>query len=49
MNKTEFLLNNLFYGLENLNTGFDTETIYYFSESEFQTVIDRAEKSGVKI
>lgn len=49
MNKTEFLKNNLFYGLENLNTGFDTETVYYFSESEFQTVINRAEKLGVKI
>ena len=40
---------NLFQGLENLNTGFDVETIFYFSETDFQTVLDRAEKLGIKI
>lgn len=39
----------MFYGLENLNVGFDAESIYYFSEFDFGIVIDRVEKYGIAI
>jgi hypothetical protein len=49
MRKLEYLEKNVFFGLENLNSGFDTESIYYFSESDFEIVIDRVEKLGIEI
>ncbi len=49
MEKLEYLKNNVFNGLENLNDGFDSESIYYFSESEFEIVLDRVEKNGIGI
>tara|TARA_R110000868_G_C10410925_1_gene722316 strand:+ start:46 stop:501 length:456 start_codon:yes stop_codon:yes gene_type:complete len=45
----EYLKANVFNGLENLNDGFDSESIYYFSESDFETVLDRVEKNGIGI
>ena len=30
-----FLNNNVFLGLENLSTGFDVKSIFYFSETDF--------------
>jgi len=45
----EYLKTNVFNGLENLNDGFDTESIYYFSESDFEIVLDRVEKNGISI
>jgi len=45
----EYLKTNVFNGLENLNYGFDSESIYYFSESDFEIVLDRFEKSGIAI
>lgn len=47
--EAHFLENHVFYGLENLNDGFDAESIYYFSESDFEIVIDRVEKYGIAI
>lgn len=45
----EYLKTNVFNGLENLNDGFDSESIYYFSESDFETVLDRVEGNGIAI
>lgn len=44
-----YLKTNVFNGLENLNDGFDSESIYYFSESDFEIVLDRVEKNGIAI
>lgn len=45
----KFLEENIFVGLINLNDGFDTETIKYFSESDFETVLKRVEKFNIGI
>ena len=45
----EYLKTNVFNGLENLNNGFDSESIYYFSESDFEIVLDRVEVNGIAI
>ncbi|GAA3592419.1 hypothetical protein Q4Q39_05595 [Flavivirga amylovorans] len=45
----EYLKANVFNGLKNLNDGFDSESIYYFSESDFEIVLDRVEKNGIAI
>ena len=44
-----YLKTYIFYGLKNLNDGFDTSSIYYFSESEFEIVLERVEKNGLGI
>ena len=49
MEKLEYLKTNVFDGLKNLNDGFDSESIYYFSESDFEIVLDRVEKLGIGI
>jgi len=49
MEQTEFLEQHIFTGLENLNDGFDQETIQYFSESDFAIVLQRAEHFGISI
>ena len=43
------LENTLFYGIENLNDGFDAEEIYYFSAENFGKIIDRCEKEKIAI
>ena len=45
----EYLKTNVFFDLKNRNDGFDTESIYYFSESDFEIVIDRVEKLKIGI
>ena len=49
MKELEYLKANVFNGLENLNDGFDSESIYYFSESDFEIILDRVEKNGIGI
>ena len=49
LKKEEFLKSKIFFGLKNLNDGFDSESIYYFSESDFEIVLNRAEKYGIGI
>jgi len=49
MDKLKYLQDNLFQGLKNLNTGFDAETICYFSELDFEIVLDRAKNLGIEI
>ncbi|WP_340156577.1 hypothetical protein, partial [uncultured Winogradskyella sp.] len=38
-----------FTGLTNINDGFDAEEIQYFSESDFETLLKRAEHFGLSI
>ena len=45
----EYLKANVFFGLKNMNDGFDSESIYYFLESDFEIVINRVEKLGIGI
>lgn len=45
----QFLKNNVFNRLKNLNDGFDVKSIYYFSESDFKIVLDRVEKNKIAI
>ena len=49
MDKLSFLTTNIFDGLENLNNGFDSELIYYFSENDFEIVLNRIKKFGIEI
>ena len=49
MEQTEFLQQHVFTDLKNLNDGFDQEDIQYFSESDFETVLQRAEHFGISI
>ena len=49
MEQTEFLEKNIFTDLKNLNDGFDKETIQYFSESDFEIVLQRVEHFGIGI
>lgn len=49
MEQTEYLEKNVFTDLKNLNDGFDEETIHYFSESDFATVLERAAHFGIGV
>jgi hypothetical protein len=49
MTKEQYLYNYVFQGLTNLNTGFDAEGIKYFSEKDFEIVLDRVKKLGLGI
>ena len=49
MEQTEFLEKNIFTDLKNVNDGFDEETIHYFSETDFETVLQRIEHLGIGI
>ncbi|MDK4680192.1 hypothetical protein QDY71_01715 [Kingella negevensis] len=45
MTLTEYL----FHDLKNLNDGFDSPQIYYVSEQDFETVLDRAQAENIDI
>lgn len=49
MDEQEYLEKNIFFGLKNLNDGFDAESIQYFSQTDFEMVLSRIEKYGVGI
>jgi hypothetical protein len=42
-----FMEEGVYIGLEDLNSGFDSEGIYHFSVNDFANVIDRCEYMGV--
>jgi len=44
-----FLDKFVFYGLTNLNKGFDAMSIRYFNQAEFKTVLERCEKLKISI
>jgi len=49
MEKTEFLKKNIFHNLENHNADFEADAVFYFSEADFQTVLERVEQFGICI
>ena len=49
MEQTEFLEKNVFNDLKNMNDGFDEESIHYFSESDFETVLKQVEYFGIGV
>jgi len=44
MDKEEFLKEKVYYGLTNLNDGFDSPQIWYFNKADFEILLDRVEK-----
>ena len=44
-----FLDQHIFYDLEDLNDGFDADTIRYFSKSDFQKVLERVKIFNINI
>ncbi|AFL81782.1 hypothetical protein Aeqsu_2322 [Aequorivita sublithincola DSM 14238] len=49
MEQTEFLEKNIFTDLKNLNDGPDKETVHVFSESDFETLLQRVEHFGIGV
>jgi hypothetical protein len=49
MEQTDFLEQKIFVDLENQNSGFDKPDVHYFSEEDFEKVIERAEHFGLSI
>ena len=49
MNQSKYLEQHIFTGLENLNDGFDSQAIFYCSESDFEVVLNRVEQLGIGI
>lgn len=47
--KKGFLNQNIFSGLQNLNDGFDAKGIFYFSEKDFEEVLNRIKKYSLGI
>ena len=47
--KDIFFQEHIYKGLKNLNTGFDSSSIYYFSAEDFKIVLERAEKLELSI
>jgi len=49
MEQSQFLEKNIFTGLKNLNDGFGQDGVQYFSETDFEIVLQRAEHFGLSI
>lgn len=49
MEQTEFLEKNIFTDLKNLNDGSDKKTVYLFSESDFEIILQRVEYFGIGV
>ncbi|MRR23809.1 hypothetical protein EG830_12605 [bacterium] len=47
--REEYLAKHIYAGLKDLNTGFDAQTIRYFSKEEFEILLDRVEAAGIGI
>ena len=47
--KHKYLKEHVYKGLNNLNTGWDSPYIYYFSEEDFNIILIRVEKLGLGI
>lgn len=47
--KQLFLKKHIFKDLKNINDGFDSPTIYYFSKEDFKTVLERIEALGLGV
>ncbi len=49
MEQTEFLDQHIFTDLKNLNNQFEEDGNYYFSESDFEIVLERIEHFGIGV
>jgi len=49
MEESKFLEKHIFTGLKNLNDGFGEDEIQFFSESDFEIFLQRAEHFGLSI
>lgn len=49
MTKEQYLEKNIYNGLTNLNTGFDSPSIRYFSQIEFKILLEKVEKQNISI
>jgi hypothetical protein len=49
MEQSKFLEQHIFSDLKNLNDGFGQDGIQYFSETDFEIVLQRAEHFGLSI
>lgn len=49
LKKHQYLVENIYDGLTNLNTGFDSPYIFYFNELDFEIVLNRVEKHNITI
>ncbi|MEH6764586.1 MAG: hypothetical protein V7655_08795 [Aequorivita antarctica] len=49
MEQTEFLEKNIFTDLKNLNEGSEIDTVPYFSEDDFEIVLQRVEHFGIGV
>lgn len=49
MEQNEFLEKNVFQGLKKLNDGFEQEAVPFFSEADFEIVLERVEYFGIGI
>ena len=47
MEQTEFLEKHIFTDLKNLNEGSDKETVSYFSEADFEILLEKVEYNGI--
>ena len=47
--ESNYLDKNIFYGLPNINTGFDSTSIKYFAEDDFEIVLNRIKEKGLGI
>lgn len=47
MEQTEFLEKHVYTDMKNMNDGFDQESELYFSESDFEKVLQKAEHYGI--
>lgn len=49
MKQSEYLEKHIFTDLKNNNEGFEDASSFYFSEEDFQKVLERSEYSGISI
>ena len=49
MDQEKFLEQHIFTGLKNLNDGFGRDGIQFFSETDFEIILQRAENFGLSI
>lgn len=47
--KEEFLETNIFLGLTNLNDGFDSPSIHYFSSADFEIILNRVKNLNLGV
>ena len=49
MTKEQYLEKYIYNGLTNLNTGFDSPSIQYFSQTEFKILLEKVEEQNICI